>query len=254
MCSQRTHLHSLHMWNLFQHSVLGTARRRITAFSPSSAAPVPPAITMDTDSGATQFVFKTLYDDEGNEFTVRTPVRDQTAIPMVVDPEEVPQSPTFLTAGTRQRATAVPTNSRDASCSQSQVSRGRSQTRRSSRASGRGDKDPFAEQSGDNPNPNDGNGGGEDPDRTDPSGDRPTGGPSGGPPAGGAAGLVPTEPTPQQLLALFQNFTGSLDTLGQVLGNMRGDTGDAGKNKVRSRLFLRTLERGNFILSWYCIT
>ncbi|KAE9390670.1 hypothetical protein BT96DRAFT_1002044 [Gymnopus androsaceus JB14] len=177
-------------------SALGTAYQCITAFGPSSAALVPPAITTDTNSEATQFIFKTLYDNE-------------------VDLEEVPQSPTFLTASTHRRATAVPTSSRDASCSQSQVSQGCSQT----------------QQSGGNPNPNKGDGGGEDPNRPDPSGDHSPGpppgppggprgpsgpggpgGPPGGPPAGGAAGPIPTEPTPQQLLALFQNFTGSLDT------------------------------------------
>ena len=109
-------------------SALGTSRRRITAFGPSTAAPVPPAVTTDTDSGATQFVLRTLYDDEGNAFTVKTLVRDRMAIPIVLDPEEVPQTPTFCMAGARRRTTTSLVSPREHSRSQSHVSQGRSQT------------------------------------------------------------------------------------------------------------------------------
>ncbi|KAE9389135.1 hypothetical protein BT96DRAFT_1003562 [Gymnopus androsaceus JB14] len=47
-------------------STLSSSHCCITAFSPSSAAPVPPVITMDTNSGATQFILRTLYNEEEN--------------------------------------------------------------------------------------------------------------------------------------------------------------------------------------------
>lgn len=139
-------------------STLSSSHCCITAFSPSSAAPVPPVITMDTNSGATQFILRTLYNEEGNEFTVHTLVRDQTAVLTVLNLEEVPQLPMLLTASTHQRMIAIPTNSREPSHSQSHISRGRSQTCRSSRASNRGDKDPFTEGPSGNLSPDDGDG------------------------------------------------------------------------------------------------